>query len=106
MEQIHTASEGFNIRLESRLKNAELVKAREKLKLSAKETQEKICNFYRERGAFIYEEDTFPESLRQLKPLGKFVHETRIPEEKLIALSANLEQKLLSEDATPDMELM
>lgn len=122
MKRIHTTTKGFRIRLESRLKNAELVRAREKLGLSAKavaealgisyslycfyermqrypseERQKKICEFFRKRGAFLYEEDAFPESLQQFKPHGKYIHEARIPEEKLLALSAVDERRLIAE---------
>ncbi len=116
--------EGFNVRLEARLKNAELVKAREKLGISAREAaeligihystflnyesmkqypspekQRKICDFYRERGAFLYEEDVFPESLILLKSKGKYIRDARIPEDKLIALGQVEEQRLLAEDS-------
>ncbi len=122
--------EGIAIRLESRLKNALLVRVREKLGLSATEAamqiglgyqtlleyesmkrypppkmQKKICDFYRDKGSFIYEEDAFPESLKQFKPRGKFVHEAVIPEEKLIALSSNLEQRLLT-DSSPSEDIV
>ncbi len=63
------------------------------------EKQKKICNYYRERGIFLYEEDIFPESLRLLKSRGKYIKDERIPEDKLIALGKVEEQRLLAEDS-------
>src|SRR3989344_7440445 len=130
MEQYHRTQEGFNLRLESRLKNADLVRAREKLKLKvreaamaiginynsllgfesmriypSKDTQKKICDFYRNKGAFLYEEDVFPESLRQIKPKGKFIHEARVSDEKLLAITSDSDPRLLT-DKSPDKELI
>ena len=82
----------FKLRLEARVKNGVLVKAREKLKMTAKEVakqigismgtyhsvenmknfpsekiQEKICSFYNEKGYFLLEEDVFPKELKGLE---------------------------------------
>ena len=127
MEQTHISAEGFPIRLESKLKNAALVRARERLGLGVREaaeqigisyqfllnyermkkypspeTQKKICDFYRKRESFLYEEDVFPESWRQFKPHGIYVHEERIPEEKLLALSSVSSQRLIAETSAID----
>lgn len=109
----------FNVRLEARLKNATLVKARETLGLTQKaaaelmgipqnslstyellkgypdrEIQEKICSTYRSLGYFILEEDTFPDRLRDFKVKGKFIAEREIPYERLLSLST-LSSRLL-----------
>ncbi|MDO8467950.1 MAG: sigma factor-like helix-turn-helix DNA-binding protein [Nanoarchaeota archaeon] len=109
----------FNVRLEIRVKNAELVKAREALGLNqrqaaeligtapyvlgqlellhrypSKRMQEKICFAYRNAGYFILEEDVFPESLKQIKVKGKYITEREIPESNLISLS-DTSQRLL-----------
>ena len=110
---------GFNVRLEVRLKNAELIKARETLGLNQreaakligisphslgkfellkyypnKELQEKICLAYIIAGYPITEEVAFPETLRGVKLKGKFITEREIPPERLLPLS-ELSDRLL-----------
>lgn len=112
------SEEGFNIRLEARLKNADLVGARELAGLSAKkaaerigisygaylsfesmksypaaDTQSKICDFYRRLGVFVLEEDLFPKELRRFTP-RKYIGEKTIPKIELISLSG-VSEKLL-----------
>ena len=109
----------FDIRLEARLKNAALVKAREQLGLSArnvaeqigisyvqylayegmrafpsKQRQHQICDFYRNAGVFIFEGDVFPPQLRGSYFKRKYIAEAAVPPENLIALSA-CSQRLL-----------
>lgn len=109
----------FNVRLEFRLKNAELIKARESLGLNqrqaaeligisqpnlgqiellhkypSKRIQEKICLGYSVAGYSIQEEDVFPEKLKEFKIKGKFTREREIPVEKLIQLSSISERLL------------
>ena len=118
MQQYNYSEKGFGIRLEARLKNAALVRAREQIKLPAvevakeigipynsylfyesmkkypsKEAQEKICNFYRKRGVFLLEEDVFPEELKQITS-KKYKIEREIPRHKLISLN-DVSQRLL-----------
>ncbi len=110
----------FNIRLEARLKNSALIEAREKLGLTIQEVsnligistatydrfelmqgypsekiQKKICDFYRKRGVFLYEEDVFPGELRNLKIKGKYIAKKRIPVENLVSLS-EIDERYLS----------
>ncbi len=119
--------QGFKVRAELRLKNAKLVKARETLNLTleeaaskigvsygtlfrfenlklypSKESQEKICEFYRRQGVFLLEEDVFPEKLKEFKG-KKYVNEKSIPPEKLLPL-ADLEHKLLTEEGVEWIE--
>lgn len=107
-----TNNEKFSLRLELRVKNSKLVQAREKLGLNAKEaaekigishstyvgaetmniypgpeTRKKICEYYRNTGVFILEEEVFPIELRTVKPKRKYVTEKEIPKEYLISLS-------------------
>lgn len=111
LQKVVRSGEGFNLRLEARLKNAALMKARESLHLTAKEasekmgvpyysllgyeglrsypppaTQKKICDFYRSRDAFIMEEDAFPQELRGIR-VRKLVREKEIPRSDLLSLS-------------------
>lgn len=111
----------FEVRLEARLKNSALIEARESLGLTIKEvsnsigisastydrcelmryypsekTQKKICNLYRKRGVFLYEEDVFPEELKNLNTKGKYIAKKRIPVENLVSLSAIDERYLPS----------
>ncbi|MFA4953209.1 MAG: sigma factor-like helix-turn-helix DNA-binding protein [Candidatus Pacearchaeota archaeon] len=113
----------FNIRLEVRVKNAELIRARESLGLNQRqaaeligihqinlsnyellktyplqETQERICGAYRKAGYFLIEEDAFPERLRNVKLKGKFIAEREIPIENLLPLSS------ISERLIPSVE--
>jgi len=117
--QDYLRTPGFRLRLESRLKNAELVRAREQLNLSikdiseriginyasycgyetmkqypSKESQKRICDFFRKRGIFVYEGDIFPPELKKVKLKRKYIAEGTIPNERLIALS-EIEEKLL-----------
>jgi RNA polymerase sigma factor (sigma-70 family) len=116
-----TTEEGFKVRLEARLKNAELIGAREMAGLTArevaertgisyvmylgcesmreypnKEMQKKICDFYRSLGIFLFEDDVFPEELKKLKPEKKYIHEKTIPKIELLSLSTGeFDRKLL-----------
>lgn len=118
VETHYGISEGFNVRLESRLKNAALVSAREKLDLTQKraaeeigtyptnlsrielmkyyppkELQKRICDFYRNKGVFMLEEDVFPEELENISPKKQII-EREIPRQQLISLDS-VDQKLL-----------
>lgn len=114
----------FRLRLEARLKNAELVRAREILNLTQKEaaeliginaqtlgryelltgypssrTRKKICSTYRKLGYSMIEESVFPEELDKIKdsPLSnKFVSETEISPDRLISLRKENENLLPS----------
>lgn len=126
----NTLGEGFNIRLEARLKNGYLARAREQAGLTArevakeigisypfylsiesmraypsKETQKKICDFYRRLGIFLFEEDVFPEELRVVRPKSKYIAEKTIPKTKLVPL-AYISEKMLpvAEDVAKSME--
>ena len=116
-----TTEEGFNIRLEARLKNAELIRAREMAGLTAKEAAERIgisyvkylnyesmirypsdekqkniCDFYRSLGIFLFEEDVFPKELKELKLERKYIGEKTIPKVELLSLSTGeFDRKLL-----------
>lgn len=116
-----TTEEGFNIRLEARLKNAELVGAKEMAGLTATEAaerigisytmylgyesmriyptderQKKICDFYRSLGVFLLEEDVFPKELKELRPERKYIGEKTIPKVELLSLSTGeFDRKLL-----------
>ena len=116
-----TTEEGFNIRLEARLKNAELIGAREILGLTATEvakeigisyiyylncesmracpgekTQKKICDFYRSSGVFLLEEDVFPEELKKLKQERKYTGKKTIPKIELLSISTGEFHRKLS----------
>lgn len=116
-----TTEEGFNIRLEARLKNAGLIGAREMAGLTAKEAAERIgigygsylafesmrmypreerqkniCAFYRGLGVFLLEEDVFPKELKELKPERKYIGEKAVPKVELLSLSTSeFDRKLL-----------
>ena len=116
-----TTEEGFNVRLEARLKNAELIGAREIAGLTIKETAErigisygyyldcesmraypseetqgKICEFYRNSGVFLLEEDVFPKELKKLDLKRKYIGEKTIPKVELLSLSTGeFDRKLL-----------
>jgi RNA polymerase sigma factor (sigma-70 family) len=119
MKKQYKTEEGFDIRLEARLKNAALIGAREMAGLSAKEaserigicyaaylgyesmkqypseeTQRKICDFYRNLGIFLFEEDVFPEELKNIKPKRRYTAEKTIPKPELISLST-VDRRLL-----------
>ena len=108
---MHKTKEVFDIRLEARLKNVALVRARESLGLTAKELSKKlnisyqlhlhyenmryypgkerqkhICEFYQKHGIFLLEEDVFPEELRHVKPISRYVLERTILKEQLLSL--------------------
>lgn len=108
----YRTNKGFDIRLEAKLKNATLVRAREKLELKPREVsekigigygyylniermqvypsqelQQKICGFYRAHGIFMLEEDVFPNELKQNKPMKRYIQEREIPRSQLISLS-------------------
>lgn len=111
--------EKFNVRLETRIKNGDLVRARENLGYYGveiarqvgisrgyyydiesmkvyppKEIQEKICRFFRDRGIMILEEDIFPEYLRELNPTRKYIMEKSVEPAQLLSLS-HVPQRLL-----------
>ncbi len=116
-----TTEEGFDIRLEARLKNAKLIGAREVIGLTAKETaeriginyvtylgyesmrthpkeekQKKVCDFYRNLGVFLLEEEVFPKELKELRLKRKYIGEKTIPKVKLLSLSTDeFDRKLL-----------
>jgi len=108
----------FNVRLEARLKNGDLVGAREQLGLTqtdvaksigisstyysrcenmisypSQEIQAKICGFYRDNGVFLFEDDVFPEELRKIKSTKRVV-EREIPKSKLVSLSTIIQEDL------------
>jgi len=110
---------GFNVRLESRIKNASLIGAREMAGLTIKKAsqeigvhyssycgyetmrlypseqmQKKICDFYRNLGIFLLEESVFPKELHKVKLKRKQITEGVIPKEDLISLS-HIDRKLL-----------
>jgi RNA polymerase sigma factor (sigma-70 family) len=110
---------GFKIRMEARLKNADLIGAREMAGLNAREaaemigmsyqyylncesmriypgreTQEKICKFYRSMGIFLLEDDVFPEELRYVQTKHSYAKESIIPEPELLSLS-HMDRKML-----------
>lgn len=123
-EQEYKLQDGFDVRLEARLKNAALIRAREQLGLTqaeaarrmgfryaaalsnyenmssypSKRMQERICSFYRNNGIFILEEDVFPEELRNIDSNKKIVERT-IPKTELISLSG------INERLLPNAEL-
>lgn len=115
----YKTKEGFDIRLEARLKNAKLIGARELSGLSAKKIAERlgisyatylnyesmksfpneemqtiICDFYSSLGIYLDEKDVFPEELRNAYFKRKYIAEKSIPKEKLISLSV-YDRKLL-----------
>ena len=122
--EIHDYEEGFDIRIEARLKNAAVINAREDLGLTAKEaskligisyhtylavegmryfpgpqTRRKICDFYG-----LLEEKVFPEELRESEP-GKLILEREIPRSKLLPLSeASVRHFLPSTTMNEDIE--
>jgi RNA polymerase sigma factor (sigma-70 family) len=127
--QEYNTRNNFSIRLEARLKNDELAKARESLGLTIKDaaenigispgtlgsfenlkaypreySQKKICEFYRKNGYFILEEDVFPKELRQVKA-RKLIVEKEIPKEKIVSLSYVSKKLLPINYITPRDEL-
>ncbi len=123
MEQNEGVEDGFTLRLEARLRNAKLVKAREEVKmrfgLTEKDvargmgicftslyryermqcypspaTQKKICDYYRKMGVFLLEEDIFPEELKVFKPQPRYRAERVVKKEVLLTLS-EVDRRLL-----------
>lgn len=118
--EVHEYKEGeFDIRLEARLKNGALVRAREELGLTAKaaaegigvsyqtyincegmkyfpssQMAERICGFYRDQGVFMLEEDIFPEELRGVKK-GKLIAERTVSRLELLSLGEASHRHLL-----------
>lgn len=109
--QEYKTEDNFNLRLEVRLKNAELARARESLGLTIKKAaeiigigyhtlcaienlkcypsekiQQKVCDFYRNNGYFMLREDIFPEQLSNVRA-RKMIAEKEIPKENLVSLS-------------------
>lgn len=118
-EREYDTENGFSIRIVAKLKNAKLIGAREMLGLSAEklaeqlgigynsyldyeamkryppaERQKVICDFFRENGVFLLEEDVFPEELRQAHPRRKYTIERTIPKERLLSLT-DISRKML-----------
>jgi transcriptional regulator with XRE-family HTH domain len=113
-------SKRFALRLELRAKNSALVSARERLGLTQKEAAEKIgiaegtlsayermraypqpktqkmvCDFYRNREEFMFEDDVFPEELRSVtQHSAKYVFEGQIPRNRIIRLQDVNEKEL------------
>ena len=119
---------GFAVRLEARLKNAALVRARESLGLGARDaaekigisygrlldyesmkhypsqpTQKKICEFYLKNGVYLFPEEVFPIELHNLR-VKKLVREGVIPTESLVSLS-EVSYSLLPSKITPIEEI-
>lgn len=117
--------DGVRLRLESRLKNALLVGAREKLGLTLEEVsgqigisstslcayenlilypgqvmQKKICDFYRNRNVFLYEPDVFPESLNSSK--SDLKQKNGIPKGRLVNIYDVPEEKLSTNGSCVD----
>ena len=111
MYQTEYTKDKFNLRIEARVKNAQLVGAREILGLSQKEAAEKmgitqytlgdiermsyypemnlqtkICGFYRNNGVFLFEDDVFPEELKHIKG-RKYTAERDISKHDILSLS-------------------
>src|SRR3989344_9471244 len=118
-------NKSFSVRAETRYKNAALVNARGQLGLTieavakqigispslywglenmrrypGEETQRKVCDFYRDKGTFLIEEDVFPEGLRGFakSTLRKLVQEKAIDKEQLLFYSLPERDYLLLED--------
>jgi len=114
-ESEHSTRRAFGIRAEIRLKNSALISARESLGLTVKEaserigvgyselsayenmrhypgpkTKKRICAYYRRRGVFLLEEDTFPDELRGAKFQRKYITEGKIPPTRLLPISPEL----------------
>ena len=131
IQKEYSTKSGFDLRLEARLKNAQLVSARERLGLSAKEavkkigisyqtlwdyenlrsypapkTQHKICEFYRKQGFFIFEDDVFPEELRQVKLQPKYIAESSVPLDRLISLYYRDRRLLPASSDNPEQNLI
>lgn len=127
MEENYTKT--FGLRLEARLKNSALVEAREKLGLTvekaseqiglgygtygnyerltlypSKETQHKICDFYRNKGAFLLEEDVFPEELKKLSKniSKKYIAKKELTMPEIVSLSTINPKSLPSPDINLD----
>jgi transcriptional regulator with XRE-family HTH domain len=121
--------EGFRLRLEARLKNAALVKARENLGLTQKEVAKRIgvcynqysgfenlrlypsqrlkkmiCDFYTLNGQDLDEHTIFPIEICKRKFARRYVAERTIAPENLVALS-EVEENMLP-PADSDFENM
>lgn len=108
----------FNLRLEARLKNGDLVKSRERLSLTTKDaakligisyctlgkfenlrgypspkTQDRILKFYKRNGFPLEKERVFPEWLRCYQP-GRLIAEKCISPEKILSLDCIDRKKL------------
>lgn len=119
MDNEAESGESFRLRFETKLKNSQLIEARERLGLGAAEAaekigvsyqtllryeamkaypklpmQKKICGFYRRHGIFLYAPDVFPDALKPVRLNGKYIVEKEIPVEKLLPLS-RVEKRLL-----------
>lgn len=121
----YKAKNDFNLRLEARLKNGDLVKARENLGLTAKaaaslmdisycnligfenlkvypskESQDKILAFYERNGISISKEKVFPEWLRYYQS-RKLIAEKSVPPEKIVSLSSVPKRQLPVYESNP-----
>lgn len=125
----------FAVRLEARLKNSILVEARQKLGLTIRaaaenigiteiflgdierfkcypdpNTMRKICNYYREQGIFMFEEDVFPEELIHVSKniSKKYITKRELSKAELISLdeigTKSLPQTEISIDKITDDE--
>ncbi|MBI2668010.1 helix-turn-helix domain-containing protein [Candidatus Woesearchaeota archaeon] len=118
MQEEFRIEDGFEIRIEARLKNAALVKAREELGLTQEKAAEQIginknvynsyecmrnyptekhrfiiCDFYTANGVPLSEEETFPRELREIR-VKKRVVDRVLSRAELISLTG-VDKKLL-----------
>lgn len=118
MEEIYSKEGDFELRIEARLKNAALVKAREKLGLNQKEAAQQIgiysvtynayecmrqypperhrfmiCDFYTANGISLSEDEIFPKELMNVKYVKRIV-DRKISKVELISLTG-IDRKLL-----------
>ena len=107
----YKTEDNFALRIELRVKNAELARAREGLGLTLEkaagmigissntlckaenlkaypsaEIQKKVCDFYTNKGYFMLKEEVFPYELSSIKA-RKMIAEKEIPKESLVSLS-------------------
>jgi RNA polymerase sigma factor (sigma-70 family) len=128
LEAEEISSGNFGIRLETKLKNSLLVKAREKMGLTVKVAAEsigvspntysacenmrcypgsvvrgKILRFYQEMGFSISEADVFPEELKKTRFSNKYTFDGEIPRQFLISLS-EIPRNLLTYNVETDLD--
>ena len=123
--------ERFNVRLETRIKNGNLVRARESLgyksaselarelgvsvthycriesmqNYPSKELQERICQFFINRGILLFEEDVFPDYLRELSPTKKYIMEKSVQPTQLLSLN-HISPRLLPYSNKTEIEII